>query len=276
MLPPILRLSVAVLAVGAGFGSVAALFADGSIADRDYQITYSGYTNTTTKQDTTAFYTAFRAECVDNGTLALFLIRPSRLPAAVARLGPLNYHHNLDCVVSQSGPKIYAWCGGVEKDANGDTGSGPAVDFTELVCPRTKGCSITAEPVSPVAKYGSAAASSATAASSTGLSTVASRSSAAKKAAATSATATETEVATTPPTDSTLSTAIPSTATWSFASQASSVPALEYASAAAVSGSITHLSPSAAATTDEASSAASGQLFSVALVLGGVAMAALV
>ncbi|GAA6031541.1 hypothetical protein JCM8097_006511 [Rhodosporidiobolus ruineniae] len=125
MLPSSLRLA---LLAGLSATLVSAMFAQGTISDRDYQLTYPGYA------DTTAFCRAFRAECIDY-------------------VGALNYHHNLDCVVSQSGPTIYAWCGGIEKDANGDTGSGPAYDFTSLVCPKTSGCSIAAEPKEPVKKY---------------------------------------------------------------------------------------------------------------------------
>ncbi|GAA5973413.1 hypothetical protein JCM11641_006448 [Rhodosporidiobolus odoratus] len=121
---------------------VQALFSQGTIGDRGYPLTYSGY------DDTTAFCTAFRAECVDY-------------------VGALNYHHNLDCVVNQKGPTVFAWCGGVLKDADGDTGSGPAYDFTDLVCPLMKGCTIAAQPVEPVAKYdASVAALSATSGSS--------------------------------------------------------------------------------------------------------------
>lgn len=40
-------------------------------------------------------------------------------------VGPLNYHHQLDCVVTQAGPAIQAFCGGVLKQGNGDFGSGP-------------------------------------------------------------------------------------------------------------------------------------------------------
>ncbi|GAA5823323.1 hypothetical protein JCM11251_007566 [Rhodosporidiobolus azoricus] len=185
----------------------AALFSQGSISDRDYQLTYSGY------NDTTAFCTAFRAECVDY-------------------VGTLNYHHNLDCVVSQSGPTISAWCGGVEKDAEGDTGSGPALDFTHLVCPETKGCTIAEEPRAPVDIYSSAVARSSTATTAV---KSASTASAAARAPSTTSKGKKgedeiTDVPDTPPTDSSLLTSMPSTATRAtFASQASAAaPTLEH------------------------------------------------
>ncbi|GAA5856971.1 hypothetical protein JCM8547_008492 [Rhodosporidiobolus lusitaniae] len=215
-----------VLALLAGATSVHALFSQGTISDRDYQLTYTGY------NDTTAFCTAFRAECVD---------------------------YDLDCVVSQEGPTIYAWCGGVEKDTDGDTGSGPAYDFTELVCPETDGCSTAAEPVEPVSKYGTAASSASTVASTSAVSSTV-------KGKSASAASSESSVANTPPTGSSLTTSLASTATYAFASQASSQATLAYAKAA-VSGS-----SSAAASTAASSSGSSDDISAASPTFGGAVL----
>ncbi|GAA5893663.1 hypothetical protein JCM6882_007872 [Rhodosporidiobolus microsporus] len=222
-------------------GGALALFSQGTINDRDYSLTYTGY------DDTTAFCTAFRGECVEY-------------------VGALNYHHNLDCVVSQSGPTISAWCGGVEKDASGDTGSGPALDFTALVCPEVSGCTVAAEPKEPVDKYnGAGAASSASAAglaaSTTAVGASSTTESAAAKAASTSATVTASEaeeVPDSPPTDSSLAISIPSTATWSFAVQ-SSLPSPAAASAGVSTtqgAAVNAASPTSMADEDSGASAA--------------------
>ncbi|POY71699.1 hypothetical protein BMF94_5291 [Rhodotorula taiwanensis] len=86
---------------------------------RDYLIEY----NPSVYADTEAFCRAFRTQCVNYA-------------------GPLNQHHQLDCVSEladgshpQPGPKIRAFCGGIEKKPDGswDTKRTPVQDNTRAV-----------------------------------------------------------------------------------------------------------------------------------------------
>ncbi|GAA6031459.1 hypothetical protein JCM8097_006467 [Rhodosporidiobolus ruineniae] len=250
MLPHPARL-VLLLSALASLPLANALFSQGTISDRDYQLTYSSAYN-----DTTAFCTAFRAECVDY-------------------VGALNYHHNLDCVVSQAGPTIYAWCGGVEKDADGDTGSGPAYDFTTLVCPETNGCSIAAEPKEPVAAYGSSATASAATSS-------AASSATSSKAAPASATKSESSpdevLQTTPPSNpSSLVTTASLITTYSFASQArSSSGGIAYSANQAAVSTLSSSGNSTSASSADAESAASWGWKTNSRVLAVAVVAAMV
>ncbi|GAA5874556.1 hypothetical protein JCM1840_002228 [Sporobolomyces johnsonii] len=162
-------------------GGVSAMFSDGTISARDYRLTYAGYNNTLD------FCTAFRAECINY-------------------VGALDAHHQLDCVVNQTGPTIYAFCGGKEKTANGDTGDGPTYDFTTEVCPDTTGCTIATDPVSPTLQWsgsfptstlaGSSSPSSAASTEATTSATVVTTSSAEEEVASSVATPTATTLAT--------------------------------------------------------------------------------
>ncbi|KAK4056950.1 hypothetical protein OIO90_001850 [Microbotryomycetes sp. JL221] len=108
-------------------------FAEGSISDRDYSVQYDGYGTTR------AFCISFREQFANN----------------------LGWRYQLDCVTSQRGPNIQAFCGGRQRDEAG-TPYGPSYDFTTYVCPNTSGCTITAQPASPERMYGNGASSNPT------------------------------------------------------------------------------------------------------------------
>ncbi|GAA5916668.1 hypothetical protein JCM5296_000762 [Sporobolomyces johnsonii] len=251
-------------------GGVSALFSDGTISDRDYRLTYAGYNNTL------AFCTAFRAECINY-------------------VGALDAHHQLDCVVNQTGPTIYAFCGGKEKTANGDTGDGPTYDFTTEVCPDTTGCTIATDPVSPTLQWsgsfptstsaGSSSPSSAASTETTTSATVGTTTSAEEEVASSMATPTATTLATVAksakPDAATSTASTATTATASVAADQASSSLKDAAAAVMSSTSSSSSSTSAAASsssTDAASSATSllakvGTGGVVALIAGVVAAA---
>ncbi|ORY70794.1 hypothetical protein BCR35DRAFT_354516 [Leucosporidium creatinivorum] len=111
-------------------------------------------------------------------------------------VGNLNYHHQLDCVVSQRNP-LYAYCGGKYKTDGDESGSGESYDFTTEICPAMKGCSIVEQPKNATAQYSEGAGMDV--ASSTVASSAASTaaSTAAKDASSSAATATSAGKATT-------------------------------------------------------------------------------
>ncbi|GAA6017066.1 hypothetical protein JCM10207_001474 [Rhodosporidiobolus poonsookiae] len=87
---------------------------------RDYIIEYK----TSTFANTEAFCQKLRSKCVDY----------------VGPVGENGSHHQLDCVfdtpVVQAGPRIHAFCGGLEKNADGTwtkDGSGVITDYTSAV-----------------------------------------------------------------------------------------------------------------------------------------------
>ncbi|KAL8279604.1 hypothetical protein RQP46_007917 [Phenoliferia psychrophenolica] len=101
-----------------------AAFSQGTInVTRDYEIEFTGY-------DTTYdFCSTFRSKCV---TYA----------------GSIGYHHQLDCVTSQPGPIIRAFCGGIQKDASGGWTEGEVIEpFTTSMIGTVKGAKIVGPPV---------------------------------------------------------------------------------------------------------------------------------
>ncbi|GAA5962054.1 hypothetical protein JCM21900_006976 [Sporobolomyces salmonicolor] len=215
-------------------GGACAMFSDGTISDRDYSLSYTGY------DDTLAFCTAFRAECINY-------------------VGALDAHHQLDCVTTQSGPRIYAFCGGKQKTANGDTGDGPTYDFTTEVCPATTGCTIATNPVSPTVQW-SGSFPSATSAGSSSASSATSTEAPTTASVGTTTSAEELTSSVSTPTATTLATVAKiAKADDDTSSTASSVvsedpsSSLEYAAAAVVSSA----SPSSSSTSSTSSTAAS-------------------
>ncbi|GAA5964940.1 hypothetical protein JCM8115_007087 [Rhodotorula mucilaginosa] len=101
-------------------GTSSAAMAQGNLdLARDYLIEY----NRSIYPDTEAFCRAFRSQCVNYA-------------------GGINQHHQLDCVFErpdgshpQPGPKIRAFCGGIEKKPDGswDTKRTPVQDNTRAV-----------------------------------------------------------------------------------------------------------------------------------------------
>ncbi|KAK4052509.1 hypothetical protein OIV83_002311 [Microbotryomycetes sp. JL201] len=121
--------SAAVLLASAPAGTSA--FAEGTISDRDYSLQ------------------------LDEG----FLHRvPTTMPGLANNLG---WRYQLDCVTSQSGNPIFAFCGGRQRDESG-AAYGATYDFTSHVCPNTSGCSVSAQPVAPERMYGDGPSSGST------------------------------------------------------------------------------------------------------------------
>jgi len=54
--------------------------------------------------------------------------------------GPKSYHHVMDCVPTQAGPEIKAFCGGKKKKSNGNwAAAAPVDDFTRAALAEYKG-----------------------------------------------------------------------------------------------------------------------------------------
>ncbi|GAA5856049.1 hypothetical protein JCM5353_004565 [Sporobolomyces roseus] len=98
---------------------------------RDWIIKYDQTSYTSTE----VFCKRFRSACVDY-------------------VGPLNQHHQLDCVfdngkVIQKGPKIHAFCGGLPKNADGSwtNDDSKVIDQTEAVVDKYMNARIVGNPL---------------------------------------------------------------------------------------------------------------------------------
>ncbi|GAA5879119.1 hypothetical protein JCM16303_001305 [Sporobolomyces ruberrimus] len=128
-------LSLLVLALSSLHSAQAAMAQGDMNFTRDWIVQYdkSSYGSTET------FCRRFRSACVDY-------------------VGPMNQHHQLDCVfdngkVVQKGPKIHAFCGGLPKNADGSwtNDDSKVVDQTEAVIKQYMNAKVLSKPIGKAA-----------------------------------------------------------------------------------------------------------------------------
>ncbi|GAA5955945.1 hypothetical protein JCM3765_000050 [Sporobolomyces pararoseus] len=128
-------LSLLVVALSSSNSAQAAMAQGDMNFARDWIIQYDRSSYKTTE----VFCKRFRSACVDY-------------------VGPFNQHHQLDCVfdngkVTQKGPKIHAFCGGLPKNADGSwtNDNSKVIDQTEAVVKKYMNAKLVSEPIGKAA-----------------------------------------------------------------------------------------------------------------------------